>query len=278
MRLGLRFWKSKQTESMIPLAEFNENIDPLPPRYPKPAKAFLTIYLPGGGSKIIPVQEISAEEIIGADKSIWYTGVPPDLTHHKLGRRWLLPHGIWKTIRMHYTMFGWPFTFDPKTFRVFSSEKKKRILIARGAGIPVEVGDRSVVVLIDPETQGTKEPKPIWKPEEISSEEKKKLFKDKAPETFYQLESWVKSNLENLDKMEHIQLPVATVYDVDDMEMLRAETFHFIENEVIEKGFKSMEQLGEEKSLFWMFVVCIGGMLLTTLMFLYFANEGVFKV
>lgn len=258
------------------MQSFNPDMDPLPPKYPEPAKAYLTIFLPGGGSKVIPVDEISGEEIMGADKTVWYTGVSPDLTHHRLARRWLLPFRIWKTVRMHYSMFGWPFTFDPKTFVVFSNEKKRRILIARGAGIPIEVGDRSVVVLIDPETQGTKEPRPIWQVEEITEADKAKIFKGEDPKTFFELEAWVKANIELLEQMEHIQLPVATVYDVDDMEMLRSETFHFVENEVIEKGFKSMEQLGEEKSLLWIFIVTIGALVLMVFLFLYFANDGVF--
>lgn len=268
--MRLRFWKRKQAES------FNKELIPLPEKYPKPAKSFLTILQPGGGSKVVEVKEISTEEIMLPDKSTLYTGVAPDLTYHRLARKKLSLRKCWETIRMHYTMFGWPFTYDPKTFSIFSNEKKRRLLIARGAGIPVEVGDRTIVVLIDPATQGTKEPRPIWQPEEITKEEKKKLFKDKTPETFFDLETWVKSNITELEKMETILLPVATIHDVSEMEMLRSETFELIENEVIEKMLKSMEQLGEEKSLFWIFVVCIAGILLTTLMFLYFADQGVF--
>lgn len=276
--MRLKFWKKSPEvlPTVVQEKNFNEEMIHLPAKYPKPAKSFLTILYPGGGSTIMEVKEISAEEIILPDKTKRYTGVAPDLTYHRLARRRLGIRKHWETIRMHYTMFGWPFTFNPKTFEIFSSEKKRRILIARGAGIPVEVGDRTVVVLIDPATQNTKDPRPIWQPEEITVEERKKLFKEKAPETFFDLETWVKANLEKLDAMETIQLPVATIYDVDNMEMLVAETFHFIENQVIEKGFKSMEQLGEEKSLFWMYVLCLGAVILTMVVFLYYGNEGAF--
>lgn len=250
--MRLRFWKRKRKRE-----PFNVDTIPLPAKYPAPVKSYLTIIEPGIGSRIINVKEISAEEIELPDKSTLFTGVPPDISQHNLAGRKFLPGKKWATVRMHYNLFGMPFTFEPRKWRIFSEEKKRTKLRDWGHRY-LEIGNRRIVLILNPARTHAIE------------KDSRKLIELKD------VDKYVKDNLSKLEELEHIELPYVTEYDVTEIEMMRTESFQIHDSKAFEKCIKSMENLGEEKSLLWIFVITLATVLLIVLMFLYFANEGVF--
>jgi len=249
--MRLRFWKRKQKES------FNKELIPLPVKYPRPVKSYLTIIEPGIGSRIVHVKEISAEEIELPDKSTLFTGVPPDISHHNLAGRKFLPGKKWATVRMHYNLFGMPFTFEPRKWRIFSEEKKRTKLRDWGHKY-LEIGTRRIVLILNPERTHAIE------------KDSRNLVE------LSEVETYVKDNLSELEKLDHIELPYVTEYDVTEIEMMRTESFQIHDSKAFEKCIKSMENLGEEKSLLWIVISAFVTVSFIVLIFLYFANEGVF--
>lgn len=221
-----------------------------PPKHPKPVKAYLTIVEPGIGSKIIPIKELSTEEILLPDGRKLYTGVSPDICHQKLGRKW-------KTIRMHYNLFGHPFTFEPRKWRIFSDEKHRQKLIEWGH-LYYEFGKRKLVFVLDELHENF-----------IERDTKKLVPLDQG-------KKYLTENSSKLESLEYLELPYVTEYDVTPLEMIISESFTLHASEAFEKMLKSMENLGKEKEPIWYMVMLLVLAVSLPLIFLYFANEGVF--
>lgn len=251
--MRVRFWKKKK--------KINEAVDPVPSKYPQKVKSYLTIYYPGGGSKEIKVDEISNETIRDMRKGEYYTGVPPDIQDRRFKLRW-------RSIRMHHALHGIPFTFQISSGKVISDPKKNSRLIEQGRGVAVEFDNRSIVVLVDLESQ-----EPIWR------EEQEDVVKFKAEDEkldWQTLKKWIVTNKDKLDDLEYLEFPVLTAFDVSEIEFLRAEFAALIESKAIEKTLLSMESLGKEGSVMWYFIGALVFGAFIILVMMYFANEGVF--
>jgi hypothetical protein len=220
----------------------------------------LIILYPAGFEEEITVKQVSSEEIKlpkSHGNKLLYTGVPPRV------------RGRIRKKQIYYTHFGSPFTFDPYNGSIFTDNKKRAILIERNIAYPLQFGKRNIAIILD--SNFTDKPVPLWR------EETKDKYKDKTFDSLKDLQEWIDTNKDSIDDMELVELPVYTEYDVSAIDMMRAENFQLTESNAVQKTIIAMEKIGEERSLIWYFAIFATTVILSIGLFLYFAEQGVFR-
>jgi len=131
----------------------------------------------------------------------------------------------------------------------------------------MKFGDQEIAIILDYEQE---DPTPLWR------KEKKEEYKDCKFKTIQDLERWIQDNKEKLPDLHYTDLPVYVEYDVTSIDMMRAEAFQLVESKAIVTTIKAMEKIGSGMNMLWYFITSIAGMGAVVLMFLYFADQGVF--
>ena len=226
-------------------------------------KARLIIHYASGFQREFKINPLSMEEIIITngkneyEKKKLYTGVQPRL-QGRVGNRKLV----------YYARYGQPFTYDPYTGKIFSDEKKRALLIERNVGYPLKLGDQEIVIILD----HTKDvPTPLWKPE------KKEEYEGITFESLNDLKDWVDKNEDTILDMDIAIIPAFTEFDVSAIDMMREENAELCKSEAIKTTLMEMKNIGDQKNLLWYFVTLAITSILTTFLFLLFADQGVFS-
>ncbi|MFX0205924.1 MAG: hypothetical protein ACFFDT_08045 [Candidatus Hodarchaeota archaeon] len=249
-----------------------------PTVYKTPIQSWLHIFKPGGGAEIVPAKEISAEELyvpIWKDKEEWerilFYGVHPDILVEE-NRNWFTKrYNKWQIRRMHYTREGWPFTFDPRTGRIWHDDRKRQLMLQRGVGAYLELENKRFIILLDQET-GT----PYLKDTPYTTELKQWLKDNHSELSTSAIKKWLESKKGDTSKVQIVNLPVVTEYDVSDIINMKSEVGETLKQDLNTDLAKAMKKAGKEGREMWLIIstfILIGFIIVA---FLIAADQGAF--